>query len=36
MEKREEIVVLDAGREAPGILDPEFVCCFLSMGFYRG
>lgn len=36
MEKREEIVVLDAGEEVPSLTDPEAWCCSFAFSFFRG
>jgi len=36
MEGREEIVVLDAGREDQTLLGPDLICCVLSLAFYKG
>ncbi len=34
MEKKEVVVVLDAGTETPAV-GPELFCCALTFGFFR-
>jgi hypothetical protein len=35
MERSEEIVVLDGGREETSLVGPEAFCCFGSQTFWR-
>jgi hypothetical protein len=35
MEQKEEIVVLDAGSNEPGIIGPDAFCCFLALAIFR-
>lgn len=35
MKKSEEIIVLDAGSDEATIIGPEYMCCFMSLTFFR-
>jgi hypothetical protein len=36
MKQKEEIIVLDAGSNEPGIIGPDAFCCALTYTFFRG
>jgi hypothetical protein len=36
MERKEEIIVLDAGNEDGTLVSPEIFCCALSYNFFIG
>ncbi len=35
MERNEEVVILDAGSETAGLIEPEAFCCYGSITFFN-